>query len=1130
MTQPAAYSHNGQPVSAQVFYAIACDPRRSVVVQACAGAGKTWMLVSRMLRALLEGAKPQEILAITFTKKAAGEIRERLLQWLQAFADADAPTLQRALQERGITSDNSHQPLPELTIALSKLYQSLLDQDRSPQIRTFHSWFAALLRSAPISVLLRLGLPVDYELLEDDTPAKAAVWRHFYESLLGHPHLLADYEAVVYEVGRYQTEKALEAALDKRTEFLLADAHGRVEDAVQAFGQQFPVFAALRSPDDFFLTDPSNRSCLLAAAKALGAASAPTVAAKGAALEAALATGDVDAMLAALLTQTQTPRKFSEKLNGFVHIQAAQALAVQLLPARHQHACWLYQQRLTRLTRLLLTCFAQIKREQGWVDMNDIERAASSLLGDSVLFGWIGERLDAQIRHLLIDEFQDTNPLQWQALKSWLGAYAGAGGHAPSVFMVGDPKQSIYRFRRAEPQVFLAAQAFVEQALGGDILTCDHTRRNDIGVLTVVNAVMSDAAQTDGYPGFREHTTDSPHLGWVQRLPQVSRTPSAAQASDGAEQKAAQLAAHAAAQGAVWRNSLSTPRDELEETLRTVEARQAAAWIAGLLAQEVKNDGTSLQSRDVMVLSRKRAALVCLQTELRKAGIAAQLGEKVELIACCEVQDLLALMDVLVSPKHSLSLVRVLKSPLFDIDDAALVELAMLQPAPPQPPLPWFDLLQKNELTTNDGRTVSQVLMLWKDWVSQLPPHDALQAIYFDGDVLARFARAAPRDQRLLVQNNLQALLGVCLQIDGGRYASPYALVRKLKAGGVLASAALQENAVQLMTIHGAKGLEAHAVLLLDTDAQERNAQSMGVLVDWPGSSEWPLRFVFMQSESRPPACAVELLAREIAEREREEINALYVAMTRAKSLLALSSIEPRHAAERSWWSRLYPLAGACSPQALQAPAAMQRPQSNASNPQNPNFFIQELPMIAAKPSPVIQNNQADAAEQLVSEQSAALGQADDSNADHAPTGLAMHRLLEWGAVSEQNTRAVAQEFELTSDEAALAAQMAQTILQGQGAWAWDSTALAWQGNEVELMYQGEPLRIDRLVQRKDAMHQDEWWVLDYKMTYTPQEQPELMAQLGHYRDAVQAIYPTAVVRAAFLTGAGLQVELKAAE
>ena len=83
-----AYEINGQSVTREHFYAIACDPQRSVAVEACAGAGKTWMLVSRIVRALLEGSAPQDILAITFTKKAAGEMRQRLHEWLVVFASA----------------------------------------------------------------------------------------------------------------------------------------------------------------------------------------------------------------------------------------------------------------------------------------------------------------------------------------------------------------------------------------------------------------------------------------------------------------------------------------------------------------------------------------------------------------------------------------------------------------------------------------------------------------------------------------------------------------------------------------------------------------------------------------------------------------------------------------------------------------------------------------------------------------------------------------------------------------------------------------------------------------------------------------------------------------------------------
>ena len=105
-----AYERNGAPVAREDFYRIACDPQRHVVVEACAGAGKTWMLVSRILRALLEGTAPQEILAITFTKKAAGEMRQRLMEWLEDFAQADDERLRKELLMRGVDAARAARP------------------------------------------------------------------------------------------------------------------------------------------------------------------------------------------------------------------------------------------------------------------------------------------------------------------------------------------------------------------------------------------------------------------------------------------------------------------------------------------------------------------------------------------------------------------------------------------------------------------------------------------------------------------------------------------------------------------------------------------------------------------------------------------------------------------------------------------------------------------------------------------------------------------------------------------------------------------------------------------------------------------------------------------------------------
>ena len=402
-----------------------------------------------------------------------------------------------------------------------------------------------------------------------------------------------------------------------------------------------------------------------------------------------------------------------------------------------------------------------------------------------------------------------------------------------------------------------------------------------------------------------------------------------------------------------------------------------------------------------------------------------------------------------------------------------------------------------DELRTSDAHCLQGVaaqLARWRLWLDSLPPHDALQALYDDGDVLARFAAAAPAAQRDAVLANLRALLAVALQIDGGRYTTPYALVRALRAGGILAPATVSADAVRLLTIHGAKGLEAESVLLLDTDTPTRNAESMAVLLDWPGEAAVPQRFVFLVSESKPPACCVQMLAAEKIARHREELNALYVALTRSRKSLVLSSIEAYRSAPDSWWQRLQALA-----------AEWPAPTAPASASTPTEFTEEVFDFLSLPPAVVLPP--------------AAARPAADSAASR--TGQAMHRLLEWGALSALHVQAVTREFRLDAAQAQTALSGAQRILAGEGAWAWNSAVLDWQGHEVELAYLGQSMRLDRLVRRCDAGHEGHWWVLDYKSNAAPQDLPELRQQMQLYRDALLAVYPGQTVKAAFLTAQG---------
>ncbi|WP_246072641.1 UvrD-helicase domain-containing protein [Extensimonas perlucida] len=1214
LPEQAAYEHNGRHVERAEFYAIACDPRRSVAVEACAGAGKTWMLVSRMLRALLEGCAPHEILAITFTKKAAGEMRQRLQEWLQQFAQLPPEALTQELIHRGL----SPQAASNQREQLRNLYRHVLESARPVQIRTFHSWFAALLGTAPLAVLQEHGLPARFELLEDDAQAVREVWQPFLQAVAADAPLRADYEAVVATHGRTQTHKALAAVLAKRVEFDLADAAGVVAASVPHFAQMFAPLQAFEEPAQA-LAQPEALARWQAWAKALAAERNKTPQKAAAAIVDALARADLDARLDRLRKAlfVASADRLSNHLQKFAAAQEAEAELQMLLRARRQHAAWQHQQRMARLTRCLLAQFAALKRARGWVDMNDVERMAQRMLADPVLSGWVQERLDARVRHLLIDEFQDTNPLQWQALHAWLSGYAGAGGGAaPSVFIVGDPKQSIYRFRRAEPQVFVAAQDFVRTALGGDLLSCDHTRRNARRVLAAVNQVMQ-AAQVQGHTsGFRAHSTESAEAGRLLRLPPVTASADAqasdmqdgAKAGEGAEggmksggesggassgasavegQDALPASAQAPAQSAAetqplpqpeWRDSLTTPRHTPEESLRLRECAQAAQWVAAQI-----ESGTP--PREVLVLAQKRDRLGFMEEALRALHIPCVQPEKADLYDAPAVQDMVALLDALVSPGNDLALARALKSPLFGLADEQLVRLACLRRAPAQAASSWFELLQKEELLTQDGRTLGPILMQYQGWVRSLPPHDALHAIYTHGDVLARFAAAAPAAQRQLVQAQLRALLGAALQHAGGRYLTPYAFVRAMKKGGVPAPLRADLQAVRLLTVHGAKGLEADCVLLLDCDAPAQKAESMGVLIDWPGAQAAPRRLVFLAKESEPPPSAEETLAAELQARLREERNKLYVAMTRARRCLVLSATQTSRSASDSWWKQIGAAAAGLledvAPEALHAPAAASASVAPASDAAVSATAVSATAVSATAAAPDSAQHQDTAAEQASPEAPAgtaesqtfvlpelpAFAQAEsaygtmgagavpspvssvvldppqgpDSTAANDPAarlGNAMHELLEQAGVASalqlQTWRRagwpavrlalLAQTHGLSLAAATQAAALAQRILAGGGAWAWEPDGIAQAANEVPLHYQGQSLRLDRLVYRHSPAELAGWWVLDYKSAAAPEQQADLLSQLKHYREAVKALVAPAgdvSVYAAFLSGDG---------
>ncbi|NBD20046.1 UvrD-helicase domain-containing protein [Aquabacterium fontiphilum] len=1108
----AAYIANGQTVPAERFYELACDPARSVVVEACAGAGKTWMLVSRILRALLDGTAPQQILAITFTRKAAGEMRERLYGWLNAFVALDDVALGNELRIRGVAAER----VPELADRLRTVHRAWLTEGQGVDIHTIHGWFSRLVKAAPLDVLAELGLPPELQLIEDIGDIWDELWGRFLrrvDACAEQPEVAAfasSFDVMVQEAGSHNLAAWLQRAVAQRMELILAHQAGTLLDGVPDAATWDDAWAGWAVPEEA-ACDPRLVARFQQLAAALGAIDKKKPQAAAEAMTDALLLADprarAEALCKALLTASGEPRKQLGDVDVLPDLGWAQDWLMRLQQAMDQQDAHAWHTHMVLLCQLMFEEYGRFKRERGLADMNDLELGAARLLADPVLSGWVQERLDARVRHVLMDEFQDTSPLQWQALRAWLEGYAGAGGgrsgQAPvRVFLVGDPKQSIYRFRRAEPRVFQAARQFVVEAFAGELLACDHTRRNAPEVIELLNEAMSAAAQAGMFPDFRPHTTASSDIGAVHVMADVLR-PEKLQADANS-----------------WRDALTTPREQPQATAKEAEAWQVARAVAWLVTQE------GIPAEEVFVLARRRAPLMMVAAALDELGVPHLAPDDTLLVDTPEVRDLVALLDVLVSPQHDLSLAQVLRSPLFGAQDEDLMRLSAACRLIGTGTTWWEALMSLaasapvEELAEDDVlRQAGAQLARWAALAEVLPPHDLLSRIVHDSALRQRVLAAVPPSQRQQAVFHIDALLTQALAMDAGRDATPYRWVRALKRLPVKLPPRTQHGAVQLLTIHGAKGLEARVVFLIDTDPAPTRADSYSLLIDWPPEQGRPAKVAFVRSERKPPPSLTALFAAEALAAQREEMNALYVAITRAKERLVISRSPGRLTRDDSWWRRLT----ACGP--LQEAVPWQ-PEALLAADCAPDRAAEAQP-VTVRCLPALRWPAASAKLSGEGETQA----QPDARSDVQRLGETVHRALEWltrlpaaRRTPERVVRAVTHavaEVGLAASWVAQAEQQVRTILtSGQAGPLLTPERVLWAGNEVPLQHEGQLLRIDRLV----AVPHGEgrlWWVIDYKLGHRPEGDAQYLRQMQRYVAAVRALQPGEPVAAAFVTGQG---------
>ena len=882
----AGLTVNGTQVEETIFYQTALNPQGSVVIEACAGSGKTWMLAARVVRLLLAGTSPSSILAITFTNKAATEMRNRIYGWLNEMALMDDEQLIQRLRDLYVPETH----LQSAVFRARKLAIEVLSARDSLKIYTFHAWFLRLKSALPISDSAALFSTVNTApaLLEMDA------WQRFLNEVAASPGLLKTYAEFVAELGLENSKKLLQLFISKRTEWLCyteqaSDPASFALSALQRLHE--PVLQA--TPERFFREHAESLGTLVTALGKSPGKTAQECAAKlmAASMLNASAQQKVAALKEALFTQKGEPRKLfpGQKKIDVTLITRLQEITDALLQVTEcldaqrlivLHHSWY------SLGHALVLAYEKEKAQRGQADFADLELMIARLLEDPSAGAALQARLDTQIKHLLIDEFQDTNPLQWRIVRQWLSGYEG-NHERPTVFVVGDAKQSIYRFRRADPAIFPAASLYFKEYFDAALLATQRTRRNAIAVNDFINRLFSKnngpwGEKSDPAGPFTQQVTTSQELGKVEVFERLALV----------ERQEAPLARH----------PLTIPLTNDAESVLLLQARA----VVHRLLELMHSHRDSWQWGQVLILTRARNILPEIQTALREAGIPYESSHRGGLLDAPEVADMQALAKVLATPQADLQLAQVLRCPLFGFSNQDLLSLWPPEGSLVQP-RGWAALAASRQPLY---QATYQTLSRWRDWAGKLPVHDVFDRIYSEHEVLKKYAAVTPLQRTDAAVGNLLRVLELALDAHGGRYPSLSRFVQTLEEFSRIESdeapdEALPEarNSVLVTTIHSAKGLEREIVVLFDTHRQIKGnyLASDRVLIVWPPGAARPEHFSCLFS-GLTTSMRQHWQMQEAARARIEEGALLYVAVTRAKRHLIITGSEKRSKLKDSWW------------------------------------------------------------------------------------------------------------------------------------------------------------------------------------------------------------------------------------
>jgi ATP-dependent helicase/nuclease subunit A len=861
---------------------LAADPVTSAWVSANAGTGKTHVLTTRVLRLMLAGTAPERILCLTYTKAAAAEMSKRIFGELGSWVVMSDDDL-RAKLARFLT----RKPTDEELIRARTLFTAAIETPGGLKVQTIHSFAERLLQRFP----LEAGVTPGFTIL--DEAVALSLRRDAIDTVLG----------VASRDRRGPLGTALTTSIayaaDARFDDMLADAlQYRDWLRVPADAEMRRLYCrhlgvretATAASIEAEIAAVATNAALIGLRDVLAAGSKTEIALSenlGAAVSATSPGGRVAALRRSLLTKTGAPRKSlmtkgTAAVNGAAFEQLSsiqdrfyalegEALALKVVDATMA---------LVRLGAAVLERYEEAKVRRAALDFDDLIEKTRLLLTARGAAEWVLYKLDRGIDHILVDESQDTNPNQWDvvaALAEEFFSGEGAREDVRTLFAVGDEKQSIYSFQGAAPKMFGDMGrhfAAMTKSAGAKFLkvSLDVSFRTVEPVLSAVDRVFSDPLRT---PGVRAGGRDPLHHvakrfrqgGIVEIWP--TEKPDAAPAAD------------------AW-----SPLDEGTATVPVLRlANRIADTIKGWLDDKelLTSENRPIGAGDIVILVRKRQPFAAPMVAALKARDIPVAGtDRIRLADQLAVQDLISLGDFLTLPEDDLSLAEVLKSPIFDFDDNDLLALA-----PERKGTLWKALL---DAAPSEPRfeAAAATLKRWRKAADFSPPYEFFARL-LDGDgVRAKLiARLGPD-----AADPIDELETLALTYDDRAPPSLSGFLHWLREQTREIKRDMEHgrNEVRVMTVHGAKGLEAPIVFLPDTCSPPTSGgrgggSPMEIAVESkPGASHrgfvWPVK-----GAGPVPAIATAREARATAEREEHD-RLLYVAMTRARDRLYVAGFE----------------------------------------------------------------------------------------------------------------------------------------------------------------------------------------------------------------------------------------------